>query len=449
LLILKSHLNAQSSAVCGRLRVCLLVLCVSGVVQGARGQVLRIGGFDLNARAHSELVYSTNVERQRPGVTTEESEDYYAVLGLDFYGTRPVGRSTVLDLRTGISVEKHFVRDDLDNSSNPFGSFGLRSATDLGRLTVSGVFNYERLSQSSSDRFSTDGLGKARDPRTEVRYGGGAAYQAARLGAGLNYLKKDEEHDEEQFAERNMQEETIDAFVVYKLHERVEPSYRYELKETKYPNNPTSDRTQVNHRYIVPVRLRLESPSVDYAFMWQKEDRDDGIEPEWRPRHTLGVSDVRELSPSLSFAYYALYDNYPQPSEDQIQFTYGVQLRHKISRTADQVLGVMRQPVETFGSTLDSDQTRYEYQFNKKDLFIYDLTLNVSLQWQHTIPKLETGGDGEPQDTKTYDVRLHHDRPVTRRLSRTIEYSFMFEDNSDQPEDLVEHRISLKYEYQF
>lgn len=421
-------------------------MLAASVVQGARGQVLRIGGFDFNARARSELVYSTNVERQRSDVTSEESEDYYVLVGLDLTSVRPVGRSTVLDLKTGVSVEKHFVRDDLDNSSSPFGSFGLRSQTDFGKLTVDMHVSYDRLSESSGDQFSPDGLGKARDPRTEISYGAATRYQANRLAAAFSYVQKDEDHDEEQFANRNLEETSTEGTVVYKLHERVMPAYRYEWRDSVYPKDSSANRTEVAHRYIVPLILRFDDPRLDYAFMWQKEDRDDGVKPEWKPRHMLGIADTIELSPTLELAYFATYDNYSQPAEDQIQFQYGAKVRHQISRTANHSAGITRQPVETFGSTLESDETRYDYQFTKEDLFIYDLTLYLGWNWQHTLP---SEGDDGAQDKTTYDLRLTHIRSVSRRLQRTFEYSYQLENSSVEEEDLVEHRVSLKYDYQF
>lgn len=433
----------------GSLRLLAVALAFAAVPRSALPQVLRVGGFDFNARAKSELTYTTNVQRERPGATTEEPEDYFVLVGLDLTSVRPVGRSTTLDLATGVSYEKHFIRDDLDNSSNPFGHFFLQSHTEAGRIVISAHAGYDRLSQSSADRFSPEGLGKARDPRTEIRYGIGASYQAARLAAGVDYRYKEEDHDEEQFAERNQEELSTDAYVAYRLHDRITPAYRYDKKDTKFPDNPGSDLVQVNHRYIVPFLIIERNPRLEYAFTWQKEDRGDGLAPEWKPRHTLGLNDSRDLSPSLGFDYYAMYDNYPQPAEDQIQFTYGVSVRHKISRTASHSAGISRQPVDTFGTTTKSDQTRYEYRFSKSDLFIYDLTLQLNWQKQETIQHLEDGSEADPEETITTDLRLVHARNIHSRLRRTLEYTYTHENSSSQPDDLIEHRFSLKYDYQF
>jgi hypothetical protein len=445
--------KSNKSVIRGTLRSCpkwvaaalmgAIVPCISNA------QVLRIGGFDFNAKAHSELVYSTNVEQERSTETSAKREDYYVSLGIDLNSVRSIGRSTTLDLSTGISVEKHFVRDDLDNSQNPFGHFKLSSSTEARNLLLKGFASYDRLSESSNDRFSSDGLGKARDPRTEIGYGAGAAYTARRLTARADYDYRTEKHDKEQFSERDLDEINFLGQIEYQVHSRFSPNYSYEYTDSKYPSKPSSDRTEVNHRFALPFELMMNDPHLLYTFTWQKEDRGDGVQPKWLPRHTISISDEFRLSPSLDLSIYAMYDNYPQPAKDEIQFTYGAMLRHQISRTADHSISATRQPVETFGTTQKSDQTTYSYGFNKSDLFIYNLNMSLTATREHTIPVLEDGSDGNPQDTTTYDILLTHTEPVTRRLTRTIQYLYSLEDDSTQEEKLTEHRVTLRYQYEF
>lgn len=425
------------------------LLVVGGLVlspAASRGQVLRIGGFDFNAGSRLQAVYSSNVEHVRPSSTTESLEDYYLVAGVDLEGDNQVSPTTGLSLSTGTSIERHFVRDDLDNSQNPFGYFDISSSTEFGRLILSGFGSYRRTSTSQTDAFSPRGLGRARDPRDEIRYGGGATYRARRLFTSMDYMRRTEEHDEEQFSSQNQQEDTTQFKLGYEVADRFQPYFSFQQIASAYPDNPSNDRTQQYKRFVLPF-LVLREPSLSYTFTWQEEDLDDGTGVGWKPRHTIDVSDRLELSPSLGFEYFAQYDNYPQPAQDQIQFTYGALLKHQISRTASHSAALTRQPVQTLGSTLESDRTLYSYVFTKRDLFIYDLNFLAGASYEHTIPE---GDSGQPaQDTIRYEASLRHALRLSRQLSRSMGYEYSYEDLNTDPEVIEEHRLTLSYTYLF
>lgn len=443
----------RSAQECGRgpshaagLRSAILLACATSLAPELRAQALRIGGFDFNATARLQGVYSSNVERARPGSTTASLEDYYVVAGLDLDGERPMGAATTLEISTGMAIEKHFKREDLDNSQNPFGHFGLRSSTEFGRLKVGAHVEYERTSQSQSDAFSPQGLGKARDPRDEFGYGVDADYKLNRFSLAASYDHSTQSHDLDRF---KGQDQEVDGYALtteYKVSERFTPAYKYDHTVTTYPSNPDNDRTQNNHRFMFPFLL-WENPNLLYTFTWQQEDRGDGEEVKWKPRNTVSLTDAVDLSPRMTLDYFAVYDNYPQPAQDVIQFTYGAALSHQIARTLSHRASVRRQPVATLGSTLASDQTQYAYDLEKRDLFIYNLDLGAGVTLDRTIPE---GDAAQPtQETLTYTASLTHHVSLTRRLSRIVSYDYSHEDLNTQPEVLEEHRLTLSYEYKF
>ena len=428
------------------LRAILLVALGCAWPTATSAQVLRIGGFDFNAIAHAEAVYSSNISRIRPGTTTASLEDYYVAVGLDLLSTRQVGQGTTVDLGTGITEEKHFKRTDLDNSTAPFGHFDLRTTTDIGHLQVMGEAGYQKTSQSQSDTFSPQGLGKARDPREIINYGGGAKYEANRLSLGGDYRYHNEAHDLTQFQNQNQSINRFETYIAYRLADRFTPRFTYDTTDTKFPNNSSSDRKQSNKRFVFPVLLVMR-PQLTYSFTWQEEDRGDGSPVKWKPRNTVSVGDTIELSRSLTVAYQAMYDNYPQPAQDQVQFTYGASLTHQIGRTATQTAAIQRQPVRTLGSTLQSDETMYSYRFRKSDLFIYNLNLALGASLQHTIPQ---GDASQPAvDTVQYNASLIYKQDVTRRLSRSLAYEYLYEDQNSVPGKIIEHRVTLSYRYLF
>lgn len=412
----------------------------------ASAQVLRVGGFDFNAKAHLEGVYTTNVERERSSQTSESLEDYYLLTGIALNSVRETGLGSRVDLDTGVTVEKHFIRDDLDNSSSPFGRFNVRLEQDVGRLRLFGTARYEKLSDSNGDRFSPDGLGRARDPRTEIQYGGGASFEKGRLSAAGSYSFKQERHDEDQFLNRDLDETVYQVQSFYKVGERFQPGYRFDTTDSVYPNEPNSDRKEVNHRFLFPFRL-LEKPGLEYTFIWQKEDQGDGRAVAWEPRHTVSLIDRRELSSTVTLDYSVLYDNEKSPESDEIQLTYRAGLTHKLSRTAEHTLAAERQPADTFGTTLKSDITRYRYSFRKTDLFVYNLNLDAYAELEEAVP---VGDDElETQEIVRYAVTLKHLRPLSRKLVRGLEYTYYAEDNNTITELMDEHRFTVSYEYTF
>ena len=447
--MLKSAQRKRPLTLPGRWQTSLFTVsvCCAGSL-AVHAQVLRIGGFDFNAKARLQGIYSSNVESVRPSTTSESPEDYYIVAGLDLTSVKPIGEGTRLDLSTGIAEEKHFKRSDLDNSRSPFGHFALQSKTEVGRLNLGAKVGYDRTSQSQFDSFSPKGMGKARDPRNVVSYGASAQYDADRLGIGGDYTYRSEQHDLALFKEQNLQETRYSSYISYRIISRFVPRYTYDWTKSFYPDNSLADRIKINERFIFPFEILSDPkwPHLTYAFTWQKEDLGDHHSiVKWRPRHTVTLGDTRQLSKSLSLNYIASYDNYPQPAQDLVQVTYGAALTHRISRSATQTASAQRQPVNTLGSTLKSDQTLYRYAFTKNDLFIYNLTFDAAATYERTIPE----GVGLPQTTKRYSTMLTYKQNVSRRLSRSLQYLYSYEDLNTDPEKLEEHRVTLSYEYQF
>ena len=105
-----------------------------GSAMRTEAQFLRLGPFDVDANTSVQLVYTTNVEGQRKSESELEREDYFLVWGLSLNMAGPTTPTSDLTLNTSMSIEKHFVRDDLDTSSDPFGQVLLVHDMELGRL---------------------------------------------------------------------------------------------------------------------------------------------------------------------------------------------------------------------------------------------------------------------------------------------------------------------------
>jgi hypothetical protein len=87
----------------------------------ARAQFIRIGPFDFGATAKLEGIYTTNVDGVRPSSATKEMKDYYATASFDLTSSMTLFRNSTIGLSTGLTIEKHARRKDLDTLSEPFG----------------------------------------------------------------------------------------------------------------------------------------------------------------------------------------------------------------------------------------------------------------------------------------------------------------------------------------
>jgi hypothetical protein len=126
-----------------------------------------------------------------------------------------------------------------------------------------------------------------------------------------------------------------------------------------------------------------------------------------------------------------------------------------------------KQPANTFGSTTKTDVTGVNYSLTKQDLFIYNLTFVFSVGYTYNKPMETaatettteqqsegvTGEPGEPtasaESIWSYDVSLTHDRALSRKLHRSLGYTYHFEKSSLNPENLTEHDVTLDFTYTF
>jgi hypothetical protein len=429
-------------------RLLLAVFLSSGVAfpAPAVAQFLRVGPFDFTAVSTLEAVYTTNVERERESDATEEREDYYLILALDLVSAADVSPSTTLRLDTGVAVEKHFVRDDLDNSEAPFGRVRLESETELRYLTVYGAAGWEKTSQSATDVALPAGQSsKTRNPQQRTDYKVGAEWKGGPFSVGAEYMFERRRYEKEEFKSTDEDLTTVSWDAGWKMRENLSLKYDYERKRTERVNIPDDDpEWKETERITIDWDVRLiKRPELTYSLGVEKEDNDEG-EGEWEPIHEVALRDTMELSSRLRLDWNALYAYEQNPEEDDIRLTYGATLSHDISWTMRQQVSATREPRETLGTTTETDTTTYRYALDKSDLFIPNLGALFRVSYQITKPPA-----GETEKILTYDFGLKHELAYSRRLIRIFSYDYFREDSNLNDEILDEHRVSWAYEYTF
>ncbi|MFH0909796.1 MAG: hypothetical protein V1929_13635 [bacterium] len=417
--------------------------------QVADAQFLRLGPFDFAAQSKLEGIYTTNVEGERPSEADEEMEDYYVLAGLDLSSQADMAPSTSLRIDTGISIERHFVRTDLDDSSSPFARGRINSVSEFGRYTLTGEIGYDRKygeEEDEGEKTYVPGGRPLRDVTDTFTYGAGLKWERTPFLVSYDYGFTSERHQDEAFQDGDQDETTLDFMASWRFRQNMSLSYENGKTKTELLNNPEANRGYKTTETIAldAMLTLIKRPQVTYSLGLEKEDTDEE-KGTWEPIHTLSATDEWDLSPTLRLSANARYTYEPKPEVDDIAFTYGAFLDHEISPSARESLNFTREPVSTFGATTDTDSTTYGYRFTKNDLFIYNLGFALDISYEISNPL----GEGETEKTWNYRASLAYSRALSRKLSRELKYGYSVEDSNLEDELLEEHRVTLSYVYTF
>ena len=404
-----------------------------------------MGPFDFDATARLDAIYTTNVEQERESEASAERKDFYFVLGLEMPGEAVVSPQTTISADAGMAIERHLNRPDLDNSANPFGHISAESSTDFSYLTLRTHAGIERTSTSAESLFVPGGGGKTRRESVATEYGAGALWTRDPFTLEYTYDFTSDRYVKEEFQEGDQDQTTLGFMAKVQLMQDADISYRNERMYNELVNETNSTaRWKTTENIDVNWRLSLwRRPKVTYSFGLEKQDtnEEDGT---WDTRHTLALDDEYEFSRALRLKYGAMYEVEGKKESTDISLTYNALVEQDLGRSVKHSLGVIREPVGTFGSTEDTDRTAWTYNFMKSDLFIY--ALNFGARVDYTIDKPLDPTVPE-EKTTTYELRLDHSVDISRRLHRSLLYEYSWEKSDVNTEVLDEHRVTWRYEY--
>jgi len=433
------------------LRAWLCSLLALGGASSVYAQFLRLGPFDVDADMSFQGVYSTNVEFERESETDLEREDYFLVYRFDATMLGPTTPTSDLTLTTGLSIEKHFERDDLDTVSDPFGLIDLVHNLELSRFKLPTTIQWRRENSEEQDQTSRifiPGQRKERvvqDTRTYIQE---LNWEREPFTFNSSYSYKELRFMDEEFKEGDEDEQSIMLGVDWNIiqwggEDRLNTFYTYDSNKIDLKNIPDDDRSgrwETDQAFGLRFAI-LTRPNVAYTWAYRKQDEED-----WRQTHTFDYSDEWELSPTMQADALVSYTIDEDPREDDVLFTYAGGINHDIGETLNHNIRFSRQPASTFGSTQDTDSTLVTYNITKTDLFFADLAFNGLVSYTIDKPQEE---DGEEERTITYTAAFSHVLEMSQRLSRRIEYFYTYENTEDIPESIEEHRIILSFDFSF
>ena len=431
-----------------RLLLAGAVLLLAG---GAQAQFLRVGPFDFDAVVRTEAIYTTNVDNERESKATAEREDYYVVLALDLSSSANLSARTTADIDAGAAVEKHFNRTDLDNSDNPLGRIHGRTSTEMAHFILG---TYAGIERSSSSATSTSGgktffpgsSSKTRRESTETEYGASLDWERDPFRVGYGYGFTRERFSKEAFQEGDRDETELDFEAEVSLRKDLQISYTHEKDRTELVNNPSAPSDWKTTESI-DLKWQLDfwrHPRLTYSLGVEKEDTDTK-KGEWELIHTFTARDEYDFSRTLHLSFGAMYELEDREEDNDVSLTYDAKLEHELGRTTRHSISLVREPVDTFGSTKDTDRTELTYDLAKEDLFLYGL--DFAARVQHTTNK-PLDPDVEEESSVLYELSLVNRVSISRRLSRSLMYEYSREDSDLEDEILDEHRVTLQYDYE-
>ena len=422
----------------------------------AHAQFIRIGPFEFGATAKLDGIYTTNVDGVRPDSTDKEMKDYYATASFDVTSSTALFRNSKLDLSTGLTVERHVKRTDLDTTSDPFGRGRMDTEFQFGRYTLRLNLASETTATESEGIYTPGQSKKTRDINTVTDYGAELEWQRNDLTVIGGYNGSQERHQDEQFkfADQN----TYEAYLTtdWKFSKRMAFNYGYRRDKTELLNEPTnavsgpadSSSDDWNERHTVGLEFEiLERPHFTYT-LGAEQSSVQGETIDWEPTHTFAIDDQLDFTKTLRLRGNASYKYAQKYAADEIALICDVTLENDISHTARQSLELRKQPAGTFGSTDKTDVTSLDYILQKDDLFIYDLNFTFSASYTKNKP---IGSDeaAEPETVKTIEPKLSWDRTISRKITRSLAYLYHWEHSDLLSENLTEHRVTLSYSYTF
>jgi hypothetical protein len=433
-----------------------LLICLAVASMAAPGdayaQFMRIGPFDLEADTSLDAIYTTNVDGQKESESMQERTDYYLLWSFNMNLTGPSTPTSELNLDTAMSIEKHFVRDDLDTSSDPFGNIDFTHDLELGRFQLPTTINLRRENTQDDDgttRIFIPGQRTERIVQDSRGITQGVLWRRDPFGFNLDYAYNQTRFLEPEYQEGDEDDQSLAFGITWDVfrwggQQRMNLFYNYDQSKTDLINQPGGEGSgewEKSQSFGLTLQI-LTRPNFSYSLAYAQDDGAD-----WRYTHTFSLQDAWEISPTMLLDASANYTIDEQPRIDDIAFTYNVGFAHEVGETLRHSLTMAREPVNTFGSTADTDSTTWSYNLTKTDLFFANLAFDFSIS--HSIDKPQGPEAGPTETSTTYTAGLSHSVALSRRLNRNIDYLYSYETDNLSDEPIEEHRITLGLAFTF
>ena len=461
-----------------------MVLAPAGQV---RAQTLRLGAIDMTLVASSDFAYDSNVDdlaRDENPPRGYERGDFYWTPRISLMSqTIPMHPHTTLSMSASLAYEQYLKRDDL---STELYDARISYQRVHPRLTIGADASVVYDVESSPHEY-IPGRAK-RDPKRTDSAGGLVTWNYRKLRLEGNALFTRERHDFEEYQPGDEDEftygfnayldpfqrlslnagwqstettliltdvteveDTLTAGANLKLFDWVSFYYTFQDERTRIKPSTADDQTIENtfgFTGTIPERY-LRHPLVTWSIGYEHEENRPIIGPitkKWHWVYTLSASDHWQVTKNTLISGSASWDS--DTEDDEVTFVYNVQMVQQVGPRAQQTLSFSQEPRSTFGSTTDTETTTYGYTFTLRDIVFYGLNFNCGVTYETDLPLNDP--NAQKEKTTTYNAGLTHSRQFSRKLSRTLAYTYTWEkSNFDTLGPTEKHLIVYGLAYTF
>lgn len=409
---------------------------------------LRLGEWLLVPTVGVDLAYDSNVDDSYPEEESEtlRKDDFYWAptisLGIQPKHLRP---NTTLGLSGTASYMDYFRRDDQDSLTFD-GQINFQASSP--RLQFGGTASATRSVESSESTYRPGGA--ERDPNNTYVGSLSLAWNWYRFRMTGDASWTSERHDEEK--DKDGDNDELDAtgavFLDLTSWMALTASYEWDRKEQIRSGEITTETTlDLGVSGSVHPKFLRSLPVVTYFVgASSKDTKEDDEKATWEPKIELSASDQWRLSRDLTLA--ASLDWTNDENEDDVSTTINVNLNHTINAYLSQMVGASLEPRKTFGSNSDTETITYTYNFNVRDLLIPHLHMGFTAEYKMDTPLGDTDELTEHTTTLTYTAG--HSRPISRRLSRHLDYTYTWENSNFHDDGAKQkHLVVYGFSYRF
>jgi len=316
--------------------------------------------------------------------------------------------------------------------------------TVLPRMTLGGSVGTDYSIDNSADAYVPGGI--TRDPTLtqNANLVGSWSMRKLRLEAHGGYTM--ERHDYAEYQSGDNDEASIFAGIYLDLFTWGSLYYSWERVDTSYVQTGVEDveiTREMGLTGAIPLNI-LRRPKITYSlgFEYKDEEADnpEALDGTWEPKHTIRAEDSFQLSKAITLSGYVQWEN--EVYVNDVGFTYALLLEQLLGQRARHSLSFEQEPRPTLGSTTDTETTTYAYNFNIKDLFIYNLSMGFMASHEESTPL--TGAGALTEITKKLALNLAHNRQISRQLSRIISCGYTWE-TSNFHEDGAKQELLITY----
>lgn len=426
--------------------------CIVFFAGSAHAQFLKVGPIYWSGSVNNSYVATSNansLSKREAEERGEDREDFYIQLGVTLTAKGNFYPDIDLNFSTSIDREWHFVQPSPQASGSPFlGDSSFDFSRRLGHMNFTLTLNHSANTTSEeTEVFVPEGELLVRDIIQQSQANAQLSYSRESINVNSGYTYNRTRHIEE-FEQGDSDSQTMTVGVGYTPIERVSGNYSYSRNRSELinprPGTLTNSEWLETQSATMTYRI-MQRPSLQYSGGFEKED-DRLVLGTWDIIHGLSISDSREPFQRILVSYNAAYNYDENEEEDDISFTYGASLQHTINKYMSQNVSLTRSPVETFGSTVQSDSTSITYTYQINNLIIQGLSGAASASYSRTEPKGERSGPVEEQTNYNITVTKSEPIPWSRKLSANLNYNYLFQ-LPDGRDSYDTHMLSLVLSY--